>query len=315
VLHEDDGPAIAAAFGLGPDGVLAGPVARGEVGQVWRLSSPAGTFAVKEPFATGETGAADDADDQARFQELASASGVPAPRVVRTTGGRVVADIAGTPVRVYGWVDLLPPDRALDPAAVGAAIADLHRVDHHGVNGIDPWYVDPVGRDSWDALAAGLRAAGASFAPQFADRIDELVALEALLRPPADVRTCHRDLFADNVVGTPAGGVCIIDWENSGLADVSQELALVLFEFGGADGGRARPLYESYRDRGGPGTVDRPESFSMVIAQIGHIGELSARRWLATTAPDERARNQGRIEEVLGVGITRDHIDRILDAL
>jgi thiamine kinase-like enzyme len=39
-----------------------------------------------------------------------------------------------------------------------------------------------------------------------------------------DLQVCHCDLWADNVVGTPTGGVCVIDRENCGPADPSQEL-------------------------------------------------------------------------------------------
>ena len=39
----------------------------------------------------------------------------------------------------------------------------------------------------------------------------------------------------------------MIDWENTGLADTSQELGLVLFEFGCGEPERARALYGSYQ--------------------------------------------------------------------
>jgi hypothetical protein len=57
----------------------------------------------------------------------------------------------------------------------------------------------------------------------------------------------------------------------------------VLFEFAGGDPGRARALYESYLDNGGPGRVARPGDFSMLIAQLGHIGETACREWLSPT--------------------------------
>ena len=46
MVSEASGPAIAAAFGLGGQAVLTGPVARGEQGQVWRLVTDRGLFAV-----------------------------------------------------------------------------------------------------------------------------------------------------------------------------------------------------------------------------------------------------------------------------
>jgi Ser/Thr protein kinase RdoA (MazF antagonist) len=312
MLRIDDGREIAETFELGGDGLLEGPIARGEVGQVWKLTTRTGTFAVKEPF---DARSADGADDEARFQDLAIESGVPAPAVIRAGDGRVAADIGTSRVRVYEWVDLRPADRALDPALVGAAVAKLHRVRYHGRNGLHPWYSEPVGARAWDSLGAELVAAGAPFADRLAERRDELVALELLLEGPTSVQTCHRDLFADNVLSTATGQLCIIDWENSGLADPSQELAVVLFEFAAQDGERARILYEAYRNDGGPGTVTRPESFAMAIAQLGHIGHHSASRWLASAELDDRIRNEARVDEFLTVGITRTQIDNILDSL
>jgi hypothetical protein len=97
--------------------------------------------------------------------------------------------------------------------------------------------------------------------------------------------------------------------------DPSQELALVLFEFAGTDAGRARRLIDAYRDSGGTGSIDGPQSFSMVIAQIGHIGELSCHRWLDPRRVAERERNEARVEEFLTDGITRELIAGMLDAL
>ena len=47
--------------------------------------------------------------------------------------------------------------------------------------------------------------------------------------------------------------MCVIDWENSGPGDPSQELGCVLFEFGRSDPGRARALVTAYRARAARG--------------------------------------------------------------
>jgi thiamine kinase-like enzyme len=308
----DLGAAIASAFGLGSDVLLEGPVARGEVGQVWRLTTPNAVFAVKEPF---EPPTLAEVIDDAAFQDAAYASGVPMPAVVRTLDGAVLAHVDTRHVRLYGWVDLLDADRALDPSAVGAVVAAIHCVPYHGSNDVHPWYTDAVGEARWDELITQLVDSNAPFAGRLAARRDELVALERYIEPPSMLQTCHRDLFADNVLPTPSGGVCVIDWENCGLADPSQELALVLFEFAGSAADRAQALVDAYRAGGGPGSVDRPQSFSMVIAQLGHIGDLSCRRWLDPQRSAERERNERRVDEFLSDGITLELIDSILDAV
>ena len=145
---------------------------------------------------------------------------------------------------------------------------------------------------------------------------DEIVAVEALLEAPRDLQTCHCDLWADNVLGTPAGSVCVIDWENCGPADPSQELGMVLFEFGSEDARRARALYEAYLDAGGTGRIDRPGNFSMAIAQTGHIAEMDCEAWLSADASEsERERRVTRVNEFTSRALTRAVIDDLLTAV
>ncbi|MEO8265663.1 MAG: aminoglycoside phosphotransferase family protein [Ilumatobacteraceae bacterium] len=303
---------IAEIYQLGDEPVLTGPVARGEVGQVWRLTTSHGDFAVKEPF---EPLSVAEADDDAAYQDAVIATGVLMPAVVRTRSGAVVAEVGHAPVRVYGWVDLGERDARLDPATVGRLVASIHRVRFIGHNPVDPWYTDPIGADRWDDLVQQLAVADAPFAAQLAEQRDELVALENLLEHPADLQTCHRDLFADNVLRTPAGALCVIDWENSGLADPTQELGLVLFEYSCGEAGRARDLHRAYRDAGGPGCIERPGNFSMVIAQLAHIGEISCSRWLDPARLAEQDRNTGRVDEFVTQMLTRSMIDELVDAV
>jgi hypothetical protein len=312
MLDDGDAVVIADLFELGDDALLSGPVARGEVGQVWRLTTSLGAWAVKEPF---EPPPKEEVEDDASFQEAVFAHGVPMPRVVRTSAGNVLADVGAATVRVYEWIDLLQRDALVDPATVGRIVASIHSVRYFGQNPVDPWYTDPVGAEVWDDLIGRLREAEADFAEPLAEQRDELVALERLLEWPAILQTCHRDLFADNLLRTPTGSLCVIDWENSGLADPSQELGLVLFEFSCGDMCRARTLYDAYIDAGGPGRVDGPGTFSMVIAQLAHIGEISCRRWLDSALSAEQRHNAGRVDEFLTQPINRRMIDDFVTVL
>ena len=238
------------------------------------------------------------------------------PQVVRTTSGEVLAELESATVRVYEWVDLQRRDAPLDPAdRRPGRCRNSSRRTTSASNPVDPWYTDPIGAERWDDLIGQLTAAGAEFAEPLARQRDELVALEELLEWPSSLQTCHRDLFADNVLRTPSGAVCVIDWENSGLADPSQELGLVLFEFSRGVPQRARALYDAYIDAGGPGRIERPGNFSMVIAQIAHIGEISCARWLAPSRRAERQHNAGRVDEFLTDGITRRMIDGLVAAV
>jgi Ser/Thr protein kinase RdoA (MazF antagonist) len=309
-----DAADLARRFALGGAATLSnGPVARGRQGLVWRLETAEGSWAVKMPFHPTT-------EDEVRFatalHEAAYAAGVPTPQVRRTTEGRVFAGIEGNQVRVYEWVDLGSPDLHLDPARVGTLVAGIHRVSVTDSGELDPWYRDPVGADRWDQLVEQVQGAGAPFARRLAALRDELVALESWIEPPQVLAACHRDLWADNVLPTAEGGVCVIDWENSGPADPSQELGCVLFEFARSDPGRARALVDAYHEAGGPAKVSRRGHFSMLVAQLGHITEMAAGDWLQPNprSPD-RADSAAWIAEVLDEPHTREVLDSILEAV
>lgn len=312
MLTAHDAAAICDTFDLGPNPALTGPVARGEVGQIWRLTTDTADWAVKEAF---EPPSFAEAEHDATFQELVAGAGVNVPKVRRSANGQVLVDIAGSLVRVYTWVELAASDAWIDPAKVGAVVASIHQVVYHGDNGVHPWYTDPVGADRWSDLIAALGLARAPFAEQLAEQCDELVVLETLLRAPARLQACHRDLFADNVLVTPANDLCVIDWENSGLADPSQELAVVLFEYGRGHADRTRLLNETYVHSGGPGRVRDPGDFSMLIAQLGHIGEIACQRWLDPSRLHERDRNEDRVREFLTDRLTMDAVHEIVAAI
>lgn len=306
---------LARLFGLDGAATLSdGPVARGKQGVVWRLdTSNGGSWAVKVPFRPGSE---DDVRRSTGFQEAAWTAGVPTPAVRRTTEGAVFATVDDTQLRLHEWVDLLPPDPMLDPARVGEVVARIHRLPVSDLGQLDPWHHEPVGAPRWDRLVEQLREAGAPFAGRLADLRDELVALESWIEPPETLRACHRDLWADNLLPTADGDLCVVDWEESGAADPSHELGYVLFEFGRTDPGRARALTAAYREAGGPGEVSRRGHFSMLIAQLGHITEIAGRDWLEPNPRSpERADSAAWIAEVFDEPHTREVLDSLLDAV
>lgn len=314
-LHEEDVPALMVSFGLGSEGRLSdGPVARGRVGAIWRLDTTCGSWAVKE--------VSDDAAVQragllegAAFQEAVALAGIPVPLVRRTIDGELIARVGETSARVFGWVDLEPPDPRLEPVALGSLVARLHRVRFAGRTGTDDWYRRAMGERRWRTVIAALRERRASFADELEPVVLELIALEALVNgePQAQrLRTCHRDLWADNLRARSDGGLCVFDFDNAGLADPSQELAMVLVEYQGDADGRARAIREAYADAGGPADVREPRDFAMVIATLAHIVDEGCRRWLVATTEADRADNEAWVREFIDRPLTREVIDRCL---
>jgi hypothetical protein len=312
-LGEDHVQALLEAFDLGAGAHLSdGPVASGRLGSIWRLDSDRGAWAVKVEDDLEEADLPELLNGAA-FQDAALASGVTAPEVRRTRAGELFADLGGLSVRVQGWVDMDAADPDVDPAAVGRLVASLHRVEFEGAIGFHAWYSEPVGEPRWVEISRALHAGRASFADDLDALIPELIAMEALLgKAPRSLRTCHRDLWADNVRRTPGGGLCVFDFDNAGLADPSGELAAVLVEYAGADPARARTLRGAYEEAGGPARVERPTDFAMPIAQLAHIVEEGCRRWLAATDDAGRADNAGWVREYLDRPLTRDLIAGLL---
>ena len=309
MLTGDHVPCILEAFELGSWGRLSdGPVASGRLGSIWRLDAERGSWAVKE------VGGDEVAEllEGAAFQEAVLAAGIATPAVRRTRAGDVIADCGGVRVRLHAWVDLHDADQNLDPVAVGQLVAGLHRVDFSGSIGVDPWYTEPVGAARWSELVGTLRDRRAPFADELGALLPELVAMEACLGGPSrDLRTCHRDLWADNVRRTRDGGLCVFDFDNAGLADPSQELAVVLVEYG-AQPGRAGLIRAAYAEAGGPGRVEAATDFAMAIAQLSHILVEGCRRWLTAATDAERADNEGWVREFVDQPLTRAVIAALL---
>jgi len=314
-LAAGDVARLVAAFGLGADGQLSdGPVASGRLGSIWRLDTDAGSWAIKQVGATDEAELTEIVEGAA-FQEAAGAAGIGTPPVRRTATGALIADLGDVRARVHGWVEMDPPNIHVDPAAVGRLVAGLHCVAFEGSIGVDPWYTEPVGGTRWSETVAALRAARAPFADELDALVPELIGLEAYLGAPfRSIRTCHRDLWADNVRMT-ADGLCVFDFDNAGLNDPSQELAAVLVEYAGPDAARAAALASAYDEAGGPGRVTSPRDFAMPIAQLAHIAAEGCRRWLASTTDEDRADNEGWVREYLERPVTRELIERILAAI
>ena len=304
--------AVAAEFGLGEVLAHEGPTGRGEAGFVVRLTTTTGAWAVKQLL---EPDTETEVREDVALVAAARAAGVPTPAMLTTRAGNVLLDVDSQQVRVSEWVDLRDLDPMLDPVAVGATLAALHRTPFTGTRGEDPWYRAPVGARRWDELVVRLTAEGAPFADDLAAMRDELVALEELLVDPHDRRTCHRDLFPENLRGTESGSVCVIDWDNHGLAGASQELAFVTWAFAAARPERAHDIVRSYAEDGGPGRLQAHGDFTMLIATLAHINERACDRWLDHPPDDpERARMAALFGESVADPLTRATIDHLLQA-
>lgn len=303
---------VADRFGLGPDARPEVEAVRGEQGQVRRLVTAHGTYAVKESFADVD---ADQAQRTAEFQVACHDAGAPCPRPLPDIHGRYLADVDGEPIRVQTWVEVHDADAMIDPALVGTAAAALHAVRVEADQPPHWWGTDPVGRTEWRALVKAARAGGAPFAGRLDALVPDLLAAEDLLTPMDPVQWCHLDLWADNVRLGRDGGVWVVDFDNAGPGDPTRELAMVLFEFARTSRARSHRLVSSYDAAGGPGRVDRAEDFGLTIAQLHHIGRYQVLGWLEARDPEARARAHAGVREFLDDPFLLADVERLLEWL
>jgi hypothetical protein len=309
-----DAQEVSDAFGLGRAESLSEPVARGELGQVRRLVTDRGTWAVKESFEPFDVQELADAQTTGAFHVACWQAGIPTPEP-RSAGGRFVVDVGGEQLQAFAWVDLADPDPLLDPEAVGGLLAAMHGVRRTASAPVHEWFEAPIGRREWRAVLKASRAAGAPFAERLAEVLPGLLEVEQILTPMEGKQLCHLDLWADNLRRTIDGGPCVIDYDNAGPADPSRELAMVVFEFGQGDAVRQRRLYETYRDAGGPGRLGARADFGMTIAQLHHIGDRHLRMWLSARDSEARVRSEAGIDEFLGEPFLLADVDRVLGAV
>ncbi len=325
-LPADDATAaaVAAAFGLGEPLSPLAVASYGKQGVVHELRTAGGRFAVKQLLEPLTEAAA---EQDVRLLEVALDRGVHAPRPVRAPAGTLLARVADATLRVFAWVDLDPPRPDLAPHALGTLLGRLHRdplpapVEQPAVPGgppVDAWYTDPVPAPVLHRLAAALAEAGAPFADEYARTVPALLAWQPEFGRPRRLQLCHRDLWADNLRGTPGGPLCVIDWDNCGPADPAGEVAMLLAEFCYQDPDRAAALAEAYLAAGGVALPRTRSDFTMVLAQFGHFAQASAEGWLAASGPDaevERADHEAWFRELLDRPLGPAEVDLLLAAV
>jgi len=201
------------------------------MGEIWRLETARGRWAVKWQFPWAPTEARP-ADLQ--VQAAAAAAGIPLPSPVTTPAGDAVVAIGGRHVRVYAWADLgpaiEPPARPEVAAEAGRLLGLLHALALPAAGPLDPWYTTPPTAGAWDRLAGRASTAGVAWAGGLAGAralIDELAAL-IVPSPRRSPVVCHRDYSPDNVLPSGTAGdrmaLIVLDWENAGAGYPEREL-------------------------------------------------------------------------------------------
>jgi aminoglycoside phosphotransferase (APT) family kinase protein len=199
-------------------GTPIGPMVRvhgGFANRMYRLDTDQGSFAVKE-LNLFDRRWAYHAEDVFGFERAAFAAGIPMPEPVS----------ADRHTLVHRWVDgETVPEAPVSPAyafEIGEILARIHTLDVAWTHvSID----EPVSRD-WAELAERATATGQPWAGELASRVGTFLAIAdfvAMCERPGPVVLTHRDIQPWNLLARE-GRPIVLDWELSGMLDLSGEL-------------------------------------------------------------------------------------------
>ncbi|GAB7184043.1 hypothetical protein ATKI12_3874 [Kitasatospora sp. Ki12] len=286
-------------------GTPLGPMTRvhgGFANRMYRLDTDQGSFAVKE-LNLADRRWAYRVEDVFRFERAAFAAGIPMPEPVSADGHTLV----------HRWVEGEEVPEAPVSAAyafeIGEILARVHALDVVWTRGP---VEEPVSRD-WPELAARAAATGQPWAEELASHVDTFLAIAHLVdtcERPGPVVLTHGDIHPWNLLARE-GRPVVLDWELSGMLDLSGELgstALSLAKGPGFDDIRPavfRSVLDGYVAGGGALPPPGPSWFVFMIG-----GWLGHARWNilrclagveASTGPDLALSHQSARDGVRGL--------------
>jgi aminoglycoside phosphotransferase (APT) family kinase protein len=253
-------------------GAPIGPMVRvhgGFANRLYRLDTDQGSFAVKE---LNDRHRAYHVEDVFGFERAAFAAGIPMPEPVS----------AGDHTLVHRWVEGEKVPEAPVSAAyafeIGEILARIHALDvawtHVSIE-------DPASRD-WPELAGRAAATRQPWADELASRVETFLAIADFVDTcgrPGPVVLTHRDIQPWNLLARE-GRPVVLDWELSGMLDLSGELgstALSLAKGPGFDDIQPavfRSVLDGYVAAGGALPPPGPSWFVFMIG-----GWLGFTRW------------------------------------
>jgi aminoglycoside phosphotransferase (APT) family kinase protein len=243
----------------------------GYANRMYRLDTDQGSFAVKE-LNLADRRWVYHVDDVFRFEQAAFAAGIPMPEPISYDDRTLV----------HRWVDGEKVPEEPVPAAyafeVGEILARLHALDvewPHDATG------EPTPRD-WPELAERATVTGQPWATELATQVETFSAIAQFVdtcERPGPVVLTHKDIQPWNLLARN-GRPVVLDWELSGMLDLSGELgstALSLAKGSGFD--QVEPaIFRTVLDGyvAGGGTLPPPGP-SWFVYLIG--GWLGHTRW------------------------------------
>ncbi|MEU3600261.1 phosphotransferase [Streptomyces sp. NPDC006798] len=239
-----DLPAVVRSYGLAEARLE--PLAGGAANSSFHLISTTGEFVLT----ILDNHDLPSAERLAVHTRAAFRQGMPTSEIVPSVDGSLITRLDGRPVVLKKWIEgrvVQPLPLELLPEA-GRILGRLH-----GVPPETPGFSDiPVGGRR---LSAGHRAlipgfADRDFAAWLTERLDRVDRLEA--GRTRALAVVHGDLFDDNLLVRPDGGLAVLDWETVSLDDPLLDLGMAAIGLAKVDGllapDRFNALVSGYRE-------------------------------------------------------------------
>ncbi|GLH98162.1 phosphotransferase family protein [Phytohabitans aurantiacus] len=243
----------------------------GFANRLYRLDTDQGSFAVKELNLLDRRWTYR-VEDVFRFERAAFAAGIPMPEPISASHHTLV----------HRWVEGEKMPEAPVPEAyafeIGEILARIHALD---VAWTDVSIDDPPSRD-WPELAERATATGQPWAGELTSEVETFLAIADFVdicERPGPVVSTHKDIQPWNLLSRE-GRPVLLDWELSGMLDLSSELgstALSLAKGPGFDDIRPaifRAVLDGYAAGGGALPPWGPSWFAFMIG-----GWLGHTRW------------------------------------
>lgn len=204
----------------------------GSANRMYRLDTDQGAFAVKE-MNLADRRWEYRVEDVFRFERSAFVAGVPMPEPIS----------ADRDTLAHRWVagEKVPeePVSAAFAFEIGEILARVHTLDvawpHVSAE-------EPAARD-WPELAARAAAAGQPWAEELAGHVETFLAIARFVATcdrPGPVVLTHKDIQPWNLPARE-GRPVVLDWEPSGMLDLSGELGVTALSLAAHAGVRGLP--------------------------------------------------------------------------
>lgn len=263
---------VLAAFGLAGKIISAERVGRAWSNRVFRVSTTAGEYAIKQLINQWqEPDWLAWLEEAAAFELRAAEAGIAMPRPITSPSGMIFVDVGPDTFRAHKWIRGAPcPDGPVDEDTAGRLGAELARI--HALQLLPTrtdvfptWSRSNI--DGWDDLVARLGVHDQRLAALAAAAAPAVRRLGALVdRCETDFTgqpMSHGDVDQKNLIMTTSGPV-LCDWDVSGPWPPRQELARTALSLAAwSVPAVARAVIAGYRGAGGQAYEIGPEDLGM----------------------------------------------------